>query len=320
MPQADLVWKDAMRSQQQDFIERLKQSPPSLLKCDTVGSHSESIIISSASTERLRKFCWEMVNKYKRSSQSSYETFISTMKGKLGEEALVNLLGDYVTEVDYEVKRGGDGKIDFKLSQYPSIGIQVKARNGSVDDISWFTDSKEIELNSVLVCFLIQEEVTEAQPEYHIVAAGFIPTATIDQTKLLAHNNKTAAFKIDELRYMGGLRSYLEFLKKGEDLKFKKECINLSSPHFNLEQVWEEVTDYAKRLAIALLKPHGRLLAFDGEIARVGCPSQALFGMFKQQLPTIEAAFADIYGCEIRVSVEVMSPKLLLEKDVSLKN
>ena len=72
-----------------------------------------------------------------------------------------------------------------------------------------------------------------------------------------------------------------------------------------LQQTWEEILSQLQRLTHALFRQQGCLLAFDGAQARVGISSQKLFGMAKQQLPSIEAAFERLYGHKVRVSVEV---------------
>lgn len=72
-----------------------------------------------------------------------------------------------------------------------------------------------------------------------------------------------------------------------------------------LQQTWDEILSQLQRLTHALFRQQGCLLAFDGTQARVGISSQKLFGMAKQQLPNIEAAFERIYGHKVRVSVEV---------------
>ncbi|MBI4785393.1 MAG: hypothetical protein HY785_29425 [Oscillatoriophycideae cyanobacterium NC_groundwater_1537_Pr4_S-0.65um_50_18] len=308
VPKADLDQTKVLRSQQQDFIERLNQSPPSLLRCATVGRHSESIIISTESTKHLRDFCWEMSGKF-RGSQPK-EIFISTMKGKLGEEALVNLLGDYVTGVDYELKLGGDGKVDFKLTSAPDVGIQVKARNGSADNISWWIDLEEIESNSVLVCFLIQEEVTEAQSEYHLVSAGFIPTANIDKSQLTDfQGKKKAALKMSELLYMGGLKSYLEFLEEKKSSESKPEAGNLSSTSFDSDQVWEKVVECLKPPGTQMLmRQCARLLSFNGKEAKIGFCNPPLFPIALEKVPNIEAAFLETCEHKVMVSLEVVAP------------
>ncbi|WP_298911740.1 hypothetical protein [uncultured Nostoc sp.] len=47
-----------------------------------------------------------------------------------------------MTEIDYEKRLSGDGKVDFTLNYNPSVGIQVKARHGSIDKVKWWI-SKE---------------------------------------------------------------------------------------------------------------------------------------------------------------------------------
>ncbi len=146
-----------------------------------------------------------MVEKYKRMSPVR-DVFINNLKGKLGEEVVKARLSDLVTEVDYEKRqRGGDNKVDFRLTSDPSIGIQVKARHDSIDKVRWSISKEEVEINAILLCILIQEEVSEAQAEYHLILVGFLPT------ELVKSLGKTS-FKIDELLYGGGLRSYLENL------------------------------------------------------------------------------------------------------------
>ena len=64
-----------------------------------------------------------------------------------------------MTEIDYEQRLGGDGKVDFTLTCAPDVGIQVKSRYGSIDTVQWSISPEEAYKNHVLVCILIQEEV-----------------------------------------------------------------------------------------------------------------------------------------------------------------
>ncbi|TAF08214.1 MAG: tetratricopeptide repeat protein [Nostocales cyanobacterium] len=196
-------WTTPLKAQQTDFIQRLKSA--TLLRCDEKGQHSELTVISGQRLDQLRDFCWEMVKKYKPTDPKNY--FINNMKGKLGEEVVKSRLANFVTEVDYEKRVSGDGKVDFTLTSDSSIGIQVKARNGNFDKIQWSISQEEIEKNAVLVCILIQEEVSEAQAEYNLILAGFLPT------NMITSSAGKALVGIDELLYSGGLRSYLEACK-----------------------------------------------------------------------------------------------------------
>lgn len=133
-------WTVLLKAQQIDFIERLKSGH--LLHSELESRHSELTIILGEKLNQLRNFCWEMVRKYKPDDPRKY--FINSMKGKLGEEVIKARLGNFVTEVDYENKVGGDGKIDFKLTSDPSVGIQVKARYGNIDTVQWSISKQEI--------------------------------------------------------------------------------------------------------------------------------------------------------------------------------
>jgi tetratricopeptide (TPR) repeat protein len=197
-------WTTVLRSLQSDFIKRLTSG--CLLHCETEGQYSELTIISGERLKALREFCWLMAEKYKRTSPVR-NVFISNLKGKLGEEVVKERLADFITEVDYEKRFGGDGKIDFTLNSDPNIGIEVKSRHGTIDKVRWSISSEEVEKNAVVVCVLIQEEVSEAQPEYHLFLAGFLPTTMI---KL---RTGKISFGIEQLLYAGGLRSYLEELQ-----------------------------------------------------------------------------------------------------------
>ncbi|MBD2294419.1 tetratricopeptide repeat protein [Anabaena sphaerica FACHB-251] len=244
-------WTTPLKAQQTDFIQRLKSAK--LLHWDEKGQHSELTVISDERSKPLRNFCWEMIRKYKPNDPQNY--FINNMKGKLGEEVVKSRLADFVTEVDYEKHIGGDGKVDFTLTSDSSIGIQVKARNGNFDKIQWSISQEEIEKNSVLVCILIQEEVSEAQAEYNLILAGFLPT------NMITLSAGKALVGIDELPYSGGLRSYLESLTSSE----ADEYMRLGNECLEKEDYHNAITYYTQVLQ---LKPNNKDAYFYRGLAR----------------------------------------------------
>ena len=194
-------WITLLRSLQSDFLRRLTSS--CLLHCEIEGQHSELTIISGDRLKSLREFCWLMAEKYKRTSPVR-DVFINNLKGKLGEEVVKERLADFITEVDYEKRFGGDGKSDFTLTANSLIGVEVKSRHGSIDRVRWSVSAEEVEKNAVIVCILIQEEVNEAQSAYHLFLAGFLPT------QMIKLKTGKISFGINQLLYGGGLFSYLE--------------------------------------------------------------------------------------------------------------
>ncbi|MEH2302214.1 MAG: tetratricopeptide repeat protein [Nostoc sp.] len=207
-------WITLLRSLQSDFIKRLTSG--CLLHCETEGQYSELTIISGERLKALREFCWLMAEKYKRVSPVR-DVFISYLKGKLGEEVVKERLADFITEVDYEKRFGGDGNIDFTLTSDPSIGIEVKSRHGRIDRVRWSISSEEVEKNAVVVCILIQEDVSEAQSEYHLFLAGFLPT------QMIKLKTGKISFGIEQLLYGGGLWCYLEQLQSSINNSSKQQ-------------------------------------------------------------------------------------------------
>ncbi|MFN6463564.1 MAG: tetratricopeptide repeat protein [Nostoc sp. DedVER02] len=207
-------WITLLRSLQSDFIKRLTSG--CLLHCETEGQYSELTIISGERLKALREFCWLMAEKYKRVSPVR-DVFLSYLKGKLGEEVVKERLADFITEVDYEKRFGGDGNIDFTLTSDPSIGIEVKSRHGSIDRVRWSISSEEVEKNAVVVCILIQEDVSEAQSEYHLFLAGFLPT------RMIKLKTGKISFGIEQLLYGGGLWCYLEQLQSSINNSSKQQ-------------------------------------------------------------------------------------------------
>ncbi|MEA5625858.1 tetratricopeptide repeat protein, partial [Nostoc sp. UHCC 0251] len=249
-------WITLLRSLQSDFIKRLTSG--SLLHCETEGQYSELTIISGERLRALREFCWLMAEKYKRVLPVR-DVFISYLKGKLGEEVVKERLADSITEVDYEKRFGGDGNIDFTLTSDPSIGIEVKSRHGRIDRVRWSISSEEVEKNAVVVCILIQEDVSEAQSEYHLFLAGFLPT------RMIKLKTGKISFGIEQLLYGGGLWCYLEQLQSSrnhssrqqasiykylpkQEISFKPTNNQLSKPSFKAEYTDEDLNIFYVRL------------------------------------------------------------------------
>ena len=109
-------WITLLRSLQSDFIRRL--SSGCLLHCEREGDYSEQTVIYGERLRNLRNFCWQMAEKYKR-NHPVRDVFLSNLKGKLGEEVVKERLADFITEIDYEKRFGGDGNMDFSLTSHP---------------------------------------------------------------------------------------------------------------------------------------------------------------------------------------------------------
>jgi tetratricopeptide (TPR) repeat protein len=288
-------WITLLRSLQSDFIKRL--SSGCLLHCQTEGQYSELTIISGERLKSLRDFCWLMAEKYKRTSPVR-DVFINNLKGKLGEEVVKERLADLITEVDYEKRFGGDGNIDFTLSCDRAIGIEVKSRHGSIERVRWSVSSAEVEKNAVVVCILIQEEVNEAQPEYHLFVAGFLPT------QMIKLKTGRISFGIEQLLYGGGLFGYLEQLQAAENHHFSKQDKKTQfrhdiSPEEDLTQLHVKQGDecFEKREYEAAIKNYNTALQLNPHDAEVYYKR----GLARYYLVDDEKAIAD-YNQAIKIN------------------
>ncbi len=259
-------WITLLRSLQSDFLKRLTSS--CLLHCEIEGQHSELTIISGDRLKALREFCWLMAEKYKRTS-SVRDVFINNLKGKLGEEVVKERLADFITEVDYEKRFGGDGKSDFTLTANSVIGVEVKSRHGSIDRVRWSVSAEEVEKNAVIVCILIQEEVNEAQSAYHLFLAGFLPT------QMIKLKTGKISFGINQLLYGGGLFSYLEQfsisanshksdLPQSQIIKPQSTPVDLTIFYLNLGDEYFQKGEYA-----AAINSYNQALQFNNSDADI---------------------------------------------------
>ena len=259
-------WITLLRSLQSDFLKRLTSS--CLLHCEIEGQHSELTIISGERLKALREFCWLMAEKYKRTSPVR-DVFINNLKGKLGEEVVKERLADFITEVDYEKRFGGDGKSDFTLTANSVIGVEVKSRHGSIDRVRWSVSAEEVEKNAVIVCILIQEEVNEAQSAYHLFLAGFLPT------QMIKLKTGKISFGINQLLYGGGLFSYLEQfsisanshksdLSQSQIIKPQSIPVDLTIFYLNLGDEYFQKGEYA-----AAINSYNQALQFNNSDADI---------------------------------------------------
>ncbi|MTJ49178.1 tetratricopeptide repeat protein [Dolichospermum sp. UHCC 0259] len=259
-------WITLLRSLQSDFLNRLTSG--CLLHCQIEGQHSELTIISGERLKALREFCWLMAEKYKRTSPVR-DVFINNLKGKLGEEVVKERLANFITEVDYEKRFGGDGKSDFTLTANSAIGVEVKSRHGSIDRVRWSVSAEEVEKNAVIVCILIQEEVNEAQSAYHLFLAGFLPT------QMIKLKTGKISFGINQLLYGGGLFSYLEQfstsansypsnLSQNQIIKPQSPPVDLTIFYLNLGDEYFQKGEYA-----AAINSYNQALQFNNNDADI---------------------------------------------------
>ncbi|MBD2099999.1 hypothetical protein H6F94_03725 [Leptolyngbya sp. FACHB-261] len=211
-----------------------------------------------------------MAEKYKRTLPVR-EVFINNLKGKLGEEVVKIRLSELVTEVDYERRLGGDGKVDFYYQRDPSVGIQVKVRYGDVESVRWQLTQAEAEQNSVLVCVLMLEDFEDTKLEYRLILAGFLPTNALEFVEGVAN------IGISDLLYGGGLKGYLQDsnhfsyerslmtasnMKKGEETEQQSKAKStVEEPVMSSESAsslaflylsagsrWEDLNEYTKAI------------------------------------------------------------------------
>lgn len=231
-------WQTLLKSQQTEFIKRLKSGRENLLFCQLENQFSELRTVSGEKLKQLRDSAWQMVEKQKATDSIRVE-FLNDLTAQLGEDIVRHQLNNLLVKGSPKRLMNKDSKKNFNarqwkifityirayqyLSQFmpvelfpigclrlaanPSISIQVKAGHGTVETIQWKVSREEVKKNVALVCVLILEELSEAQTEYHLVMAGFLPTYLIK----LKDNN--TSLNIRDLFYSGGLRSFLDALK-----------------------------------------------------------------------------------------------------------
>ena len=79
-----------------------------------------------------------------------------------------------------------------------------------------------------------------------------------------------------------------------------------------LDQIWLDVLALVQPFSTQMmLRQQCRLLAFDGDEARISTWSQPLFKMASDRLPNVERAFTELYSHPIKVNLEVVAVEVL---------
>lgn len=290
-------WVQLLKSQQEDFIERLNRGTSNLIVANDEGLHSELVKISKDTTKNIKEFCWEIADKYKSSpKQKIKDLFINNLKGKLAEESIRRYLGKIVGEVNYEIKVGGDGKVDLYLSEFPDICLQVKCRQGKPQDVEWIVSKEEVEANCVIVFVSILEKIDESQDEYNLIIVGFTPTQLID---IQGRDKKIG---IRDLLYINGLTHYLNKVTS----KLKPE--NSDNQYLatdETERIWKLALERLNKPSRALLERHAILKDVNISLseANVYCENASLARLMLSKLPDLENAFKYIFGRKFSISL-----------------
>ena len=208
-------WTVPLRSQQQEFVRRLKLGPAALSCCQAEGCYSERTLLTNEQLSDLQESCWQLAKQQRQHSTADIrKNFIQYLPTQLGRTAVSNWFDrSAISEVDPENRLDGNSDVDFTLTADPTVGIRVKTYQGPIEQAQWIVDSREIEVNALLICILIKESIKESQEKYTLIAAGFLPT------NLIQNNGKQTTLKIDDLLYSGGVQSYL-YIRYGRNRSF----------------------------------------------------------------------------------------------------
>ncbi|MTJ24104.1 WD40 repeat domain-containing protein [Dolichospermum sp. UHCC 0352] len=257
-------WITLQQKLQDDFIKRLSLNSK-LLNCLTDPHNEfksypdEFMVVYAEDLEKIIKYCWDITDKFKKTSQKSvYENYFNNLQGKLGELVVKQYLGNLVTSIDLQIKIGGDGKVDFRLISEPSVGIQVKVRSGNFNYVEWCIDREEINNNSVIVCILIPDKITVHQQKYCLIMAGFIPAFLIKK-----YGNKVY-LQINDLLYIGGLKEYLNSLNSKNNTHKKIEFLPAKQEKSNTSKYWEciyTLINNTSGITSVSISPDGYILA-----------------------------------------------------------
>lgn len=199
-------WTTPLKSQQADFIKRLKSDAANLLHSQTRGCHSELMVLSGEKLTKIRDFCRQTAVNIEQKAQER-DIILNSLKEKLGKAVIATYLEGLAVEIEPQERQKTKSSVDFTLLFDSNLGIQVKTEYGNIDSVRWPINVEEAQQNVAVFCILLQEEVSEDRQVYHAVMAGFAPTNTIEI------HQEQANLGIADLLYAGGLRSYLESFK-----------------------------------------------------------------------------------------------------------
>ena len=198
-------WTTPLKSQQADFIKRLKITPANLLDSKTRACHSETVTISGEKLKQIRLYCKKLVFQVEQIG-SVREILRTYLQHYICEEAVITCLDNLITKTPEEKQKKTKENVHFTLTVNPEIGIHITTAQATPDSAEWNLKPAEIEQNKVIVCLLLTESVSEKSSTLSPILAGFLPTDQIAKTA------NTVTLKISDLLYAGGLASYLQFL------------------------------------------------------------------------------------------------------------
>ncbi|KYC42992.1 hypothetical protein WA1_12875 [Scytonema hofmannii PCC 7110] len=253
----NIDWTTLLKSQQTNFINRLHDGIENLLTYEKAGIYGEMKTIAGKELDEIRTFCWQMVAKFRALNNFPQTIFVNHMKGKIGEKIVEKCLGDLVSRVRYDViVETGDGKIDLTSDTNHNIGIQVKTRYASVNEVEWWISNEELEINQAIVCVLINKEskpderFDEFKLEYTPIMAGFLPTNII--INMIGNNTLETESKngesfvkipINKLFHGSGLQNYLVSLTNDA-----RTFVNLGDNYAKNNNFEQAIENYTKAI------------------------------------------------------------------------
>jgi hypothetical protein len=251
MPQP--TWDYILKTQQEDFLSRLRQCQQpchgDLSDCLASGSNywgQESfnpfelanIYFQNEGEADVDEFCRELTWKFKDADYNLIDfidTFINNKIGKIGEEAVKFYLSGLISSVDYRIynQGEGDGGIDFILSNNQKIAIQVKTAAPlriSCHELEYKSISPYIPWEIEIIIDAI--ESASWQVDIKGISNCSITIFVLLMNEVIGNELKgepyqcliagflpkdmltpQKKYKIEDLFYSGGIRAYLQYLK-----------------------------------------------------------------------------------------------------------